>query len=34
MKEKYAQITLTYLITITNKDLNLPESCTREEYWF
>lgn len=31
-KEKCVQITLTYLITITNEDLNLPESCTREEF--
>ena len=31
-KEKSVQITLTYLITITNEDLNLPDDCSREEF--
>ena len=31
-KEKCVQITLTYLITITNEDLNLPDDCSRDEF--
>ena len=32
MNEKCVQITLTYLITLTNKDLNLPDDCSRDEF--
>lgn len=32
MKEECVQITLTYLITLTNKDLNLSDDCSRDEF--